>query len=101
MALTPGAYLFRAPGAPAFVKRGSGAVDPSTGLLLASGCRPKHGQAVRELFISGSEPLSVCPRGAADAHPDTLATVSRWSKDKFTRGRQWVKNHLSVDRLIH
>jgi penicillin-binding protein 1A len=38
-----------------------GMVDPSSGLLLASGCRPVGGQAYRELFIRNNAPTTACP----------------------------------------
>ncbi len=43
-----------------------GFVDPASGMLLASGCRPWEGTAYRELFVRGSSPTTVCPsRGEA------------------------------------
>jgi penicillin-binding protein 1A len=38
-----------------------GMVDPGSGMLLASGCRPWAGTAYRELFVRGSAPVTVCP----------------------------------------
>jgi penicillin-binding protein 1A len=38
-----------------------GMVDPASGMLLASGCRPFEGTAYREVFVRGSAPQSVCP----------------------------------------
>ena len=38
-----------------------GMVDPASGMLLASGCRPWSGTAYRELFVRGTAPLTVCP----------------------------------------
>jgi penicillin-binding protein 1A len=38
-----------------------GMVDPTTGMLLASGCRPWSGTAYRELFARGRAPVTACP----------------------------------------
>ena len=38
-----------------------GMVDPASGMLLASGCRPWEGTAYRELFVRGRAPQTVCP----------------------------------------
>jgi penicillin-binding protein 1A len=38
-----------------------GIVDPGTGLLLASGCKPWSGVPYKELFIHGGVPMTVCP----------------------------------------
>ena len=38
-----------------------GMVDPSSGMLLASGCRPWAGTAYREVFMRGASPVTVCP----------------------------------------
>ena len=38
-----------------------GMVDPASGMLLASGCRPWSGTAYRELFARGTAPQTVCP----------------------------------------
>lgn len=38
-----------------------GRVDPSSGLLLAPGCRPWDGTARRELFLSTNVPVTACP----------------------------------------
>jgi penicillin-binding protein 1A len=45
-----------------------GFVDPASGMLLASGCRPWAGTAYRELFVRGNAPTTVCPsRGEVSA----------------------------------
>jgi penicillin-binding protein 1A len=35
--------------------------DPSSGMLLAAGCRPLEGSARRELFVRTTVPVPVCP----------------------------------------
>lgn len=37
-------------------------VDPESGLVLESGCVPRYGNPVREVFLEGTEPETVCPR---------------------------------------
>ena len=46
-----------------------GMVDPASGMLLASGCRPLGGTAYREVFVRGSAPQTVCP---SQGQPITL-----------------------------
>jgi membrane peptidoglycan carboxypeptidase len=46
-----------------------GMVDPASGMLLASGCRPFEGTAYREVFVRGSAPQTVCP---SQGQPVTL-----------------------------
>ncbi len=40
--------------------------DPETGLVLASGCYPRWGSAVRELFLVEYEPVETCPHDPRD-----------------------------------
>jgi penicillin-binding protein 1A len=47
-----------------------GMVDPASGMLLASGCRPFGGTAYREVFVQGTAPQTVCP---SQGQPTTLA----------------------------
>jgi penicillin-binding protein 1A len=46
-----------------------GMVDPGSGMLLASGCRPWEGTAYREVFVRGNAPQTVCP---SQGQPMTL-----------------------------
>jgi penicillin-binding protein 1A len=52
-----------------------GLVDPSNGLILASGCRPWNGVAYRELFVRGSQPSTVCPAQGLPQASDILASL--------------------------
>ena len=63
---TPGAWT-----RPAGVIEGM--VDPASGMLLASGCRPWSGTAYRELFVRGSAPATVCPSRGEALLVDTMA----------------------------
>ena len=77
------------------------AVDPSTGLVLVQGCRPEHGGAVRELFIAGREPASVCPRGTPESGgPGVLAKLIAWSEAQFKRGRTWVTSRFGNEKPV-
>lgn len=77
------------------------AVDPSTGLVLAQGCRPEHGRAVRELFISGRQPASVCPRGTPEpGGPGVLAKLITWSEGQLKRGRIWVASRFGNEKPV-
>jgi len=77
------------------------AVDPSTGLVLAQGCRPEHGRAVRELFIAGREPDSVCPRGTPElGKAGVLARMITWSEDQFKRARTWVASRFGNEKPV-
>lgn len=64
-------------------------IDPTTGLILARGCHPTHGEAYREMFLTGMEPDVVCPgrgstprsgfftrRRTIEELPDPEATLS-------------------------
>ena len=37
-------------------------IDPASGLILAPGCSPLYGRELRELFLAGMEPATVCPK---------------------------------------
>lgn len=50
-----------------------GMVDPTTGMLLASGCRPWSGTAYREIFVRGRAPSTVCPSQGEATLVDTMA----------------------------
>ncbi|MBI2317262.1 MAG: PBP1A family penicillin-binding protein, partial [Betaproteobacteria bacterium] len=77
------------------------AVDPSTGLVLAQGCRPEHGRAVRELFIAGTEPASACPRGTPEpAGPGLLAKLITWNEAQFKRARTWVASRFGNEKPV-
>jgi len=77
------------------------AVDPSTGLVLPPGCSPEHGRAVRELFISGREPASVCPRGTPEPDgPGVLAKAITWSEAQLRRARYWAGAYSSSDKPV-
>jgi penicillin-binding protein 1A len=39
-------------------------IDPTTGLALESGCEPREGQPVQELYLRGETPRSACPSRA-------------------------------------
>ena len=40
--------------------------DPETGLVLQEGCRPRYGNARREVFLADYVPASSCPRSEYD-----------------------------------
>jgi penicillin-binding protein 1A len=85
--------------APSEIHRAS--VDPSTGLVLEDGCRPEHGRAARELFISGNEPASACPRGTPEpGAPGLLAKLTAWADGVFHRGRVWVASHFGKEEPV-
>ena len=53
-------------------------VDPSSGLLLASGCEPFGAAPAEEVFLLGTEPRTVCPSaGFAIAEEDDWRTRFR------------------------
>ena len=77
------------------------AVDPSTGLALAQGCRPEHGRALLETFIAGTEPASACPRGTPEpSAPGVLAKLITWSEDQFKRGRTWTMSTFANENPV-
>jgi penicillin-binding protein 1A len=52
------------------------AVDPTTGNVVAEGCRATSGQAYREYFVRGHTPASSCPMQGAAEPPPLVADVS-------------------------
>ncbi|MCI0432893.1 MAG: PBP1A family penicillin-binding protein, partial [Gemmatimonadetes bacterium] len=61
------------------------AIDPSTGLALEEGCRPRDGEAVEELFLRGREPRATCPERAGG------------NRSFLSRAFAWVGDLLSGD----
>jgi membrane peptidoglycan carboxypeptidase len=60
-------------------------VDPSSGMLLAPGCRPWEGVARRELFIRGMAPVAVCPH---QGQPEPLDLVADYDLPDYEEGMQ-------------
>jgi penicillin-binding protein 1A len=76
------------------------AVDPGTGLLLEPGCRPERGHAVRELFIAGTEPGFVCPRGTPAGGPPLLAKLVAWSEAQLKHARTWFASRFEDEKPV-
>ena len=69
-------------------------VDPSTGLLLQTGCRPARGQPERELFLKDMKPASACPRGEPRSGRNPLAWALTWIENALGEARDWIARHL-------
>ena len=54
-------------------------IDPTSGLLLASGCEPFGAAPAQEVFLLGTEPRTVCPSaGFAVAEDDWRSRFREW-----------------------
>ena len=76
-------------------------VDPSTGLVLAEGCRPKSGRADRELFVAGDEPAETCPRGRPpEEAPGFFDRVLARARMILNRTSEWLASHFGREELV-
>jgi len=73
-------------------------VDPESGALIAEGCRPRAGDARREMFVQGDEPVSVCPEGAATAQgAGALQRPRSWVGRQWRRASHWIARHFGSE----
>jgi len=73
-------------------------IDPSSGLLLAEGCRPRVGNAREELFLRYAEPATICPRGRPLHEPNIFDRAFAWMKKAWHRFGHWMSSHFGRER---
>jgi penicillin-binding protein 1A len=73
-------------------------VDPTTGLVLAEGCRPVTGGAATEFFVKGLEPATSCPAGDRIEEPGAFDRVFAWVRGAWQRAAAVVATHVGRER---
>lgn len=74
------------------------AVDPSTGMVIATGCQPARGNVRRELFLSYAQPATVCPRGKPEHSPNFFDRAYAWMRSAWFSVREWISSHVGRER---
>jgi penicillin-binding protein 1A len=73
-------------------------VDPSSGMLLAAGCKPARGSVQRELFLSYAQPATTCPRGKPVHEPNFFDRAYAWTRSAWYSVREWISSHVGRER---
>ena len=74
-----------------------GKVDPTSGLLLPEGCKPRKGSADRELFLKDDKPASICPRGKPVHEPNALDHALAWLRNTWHNTGEWIASHFGTE----
>jgi penicillin-binding protein 1A len=74
------------------------AVDPSSGFLVAAGCRPVRGRVLNEMFLSYAQPATTCPRGKPDREPNIFDNAFAWLRSAWHDTRTWIASHVGRER---
>ncbi len=73
-------------------------VDPTSGMLIAKGCKPARGTVRRELFLSYAQPATVCPRGKPDHEPNFFDRAYAWMRSTWYSVTEWISSHVGRER---
>lgn len=73
-------------------------VDPTSGLLLTPGCKPRRGAAQKELFLKYAQPASSCPRGTPLHAPNFFDRALAWVKMVWHNTGEWIASHFGKEK---
>ncbi len=73
-------------------------VDPTSGMVIAAGCKPARGEVRRELFLSYAQPATTCPRGKPEHEPNFFDRAYAWMRSTWYSVREWISSHVGRER---